>query len=284
MNNQAMRVVRIEADSLSDIFAVVVQNEHELGMPEGFANWNGNKWSWIDKRTSWTLALNRLEDKWITVDFSGQIVEYSSGTSSTKASGTSGVNDCCVIDSNLYTVGLKGGISRYDGHSWNTISNEDHNALYSIDKAGQAAYACGSNGIVLKVNNDSSEKIPIDFDGDLNTICCCADGQVFAAGGRQNDGVIVDILSNHSFGLSTRPGFIRAMNGTDVWIVDWQGSVWRWDGATAKSFQLPNEMSAFCLGRRKQLVFGGLDSIAIYDERSVDYIPLDLDSSFLYDE
>jgi len=284
MNNQAMRVVRIEANSTSDIFAVVVQDDHEVGTPEGFAHWNGNKWSWIDKRTSWTLALNRLDNNWISVDFSGEVVEYSNGKSSKLAMVASGVNDCCVIESNLYTVGLNGLISIHNSSNRNIVPNLSRDALYSIDSTGPNTYTSGSNGIVLKISSSESEIIHIDVDADLNAICCCEDGQVFAAGGKENKGVIVDVITNQSFPLSTRPGFIRASDSNEVWIVDWEGSVWLWSGENPKLFRFANEMSAFCLSRKKQLVFGGLDTVAIYHERSFKFVPLDLDSSFLYDE
>lgn len=278
-----MDVVRLACTGANDILAVVALAGYEIGDSEGLAHWNGRTWTWLEKRNSWTLGLDRYQGQWAILDFFGKIDLYDTNSVAlSMQTGFTGLNEMYIREAEIFAVGIKGGFLRFSLGTWDRINHSFADNLYSVSGAGNSIYACGANGLILEYDGSICRKIDVNCQCDFTSISCTKDGAVYAVGGQNETGFMVDLISGHVYSLPSRLQFIKSVSSYEIYGVDLDGVVWAWDGIHAKKIANCNGMEAISLSRSDNvLAIGGRNAIAIKDDEIFRVIPVLLDSSFL---
>ncbi len=276
-----MDVVRVACATTESILAVIVQPDHEVGMPEGLARWNGRNWMWVERRNTWTLGFKCYEDQWFAVDFSGLLRFYDATGLIATASCPQGLNDLYVRGQEMFAVGIDGGFFRYAAGRWERIQHPCQSHLYSISATDEAVYACGAAGVILRYADSRCQQVKVNCDFDFTSISCGKDGAIFAAGGQRENGVLVEVSKSRVHVLSSRQQDIRTLARTKVYGIDWDGITWVWDGRQTSPVTIGSNFHALCLTRSGPFAIGGRDRIAIEHQDALRTIPLTLDASFL---
>lgn len=276
-----MNVVRVGYATLNDICCVIVLPDQERGT-EGLAWWNGEEWKWLHKRDGWTLALERFNDKWTTLDFSGHIRLYEGSVVSQTLVGPFGLNHMCIKGPELFAIGTDGQFVQINGNTWQSITNSVRSDLYSVCATDSFVYACGVGGVILKYAEGMCQQLNVRCNVDFTSLWCSPEGRVFAAGGVGEQGVLIDVDRCTVHPLPSRQYSLWGISTSEIYGVDLDGQIWIWDGASATRLQLSDQIFGHCLSRsRFGLVIGGEDVIAIKEEDHFRIIPVTLDPSFL---
>jgi hypothetical protein len=196
--------------------------------------------------------------------------------------GPLGLNDMYIRGTNIFVVGRNGHFLRVSASHWDKIDQPFRSDLYSVCGSDQAIYACGVGGVVLEYRESECRRINIDCSFDLTSIWCNSDGSVFGAGGRDENGVLVDVTTKTVHVLPSRIYSLSGRSTTEIYGVDWLGVAWLWDGMRATRLPISDQLPACCLSRSGDaVIIGGENGIAAKHDRQFNLIPFALDSSFL---
>jgi hypothetical protein len=278
-----MNIVRLACNGSAEMLAIIVMEEHEIGDPEGLARWDGNEWTWVEKRTSWTLGLDRYQGQWATVEFDGWLTIFDGKNRSRRTNANwNGLNDMFVKASEIFVVGINGGFLKFASDSWDRIANPFLSDLYSVAGSSSDVYACGAGGLVVRYDGSICRAIDLECRFDFTSVSCSHDGATWAAGGEGELGVLADLSEGRIHALPSRLQFIRTVSASEVYGVDLDGIVWQWNGREAVRLPISGEFHAVCLGRSiEALAIGGRDAVAVNEDGRFRVIPMHLEPSFL---
>lgn len=131
-----------------------------------------------------------------------------------------------------WIVGAGGGIWRYDGSAWQSVSSPVANDLRAVCLlSATEGWAVGNNGVIVRYNGTSWSVVPSPTDNHLYCVDFVSSGDGWAGG---RNGVLLRYAGG-TWTLAASPTS-RHINGLDMlaandgWMVTNNGSIYRYNG------------------------------------------------------
>lgn len=190
-----MKIARICATSQNNIFALITQNQWQLGMPEGIARWDGKKWFWVERLDeSYTQQLLMRRGKLYILDADGLVRTWKSGISQKQQPPDSrtdvyaaqfspgiGFRSFAFIDQNtIGVVGDEGAFFILKNRIWRQIETNTRKRLNYISGRVPQCYIVGADATLLRFDGDECRQLRSQTEAMITKIDIGNDGVAFA--------------------------------------------------------------------------------------------------------
>jgi hypothetical protein len=276
-----MNVVRLCGNSLSDIYAVLAQDDWATGYPQGLAHWDGANWTWV-RRIEKSFAQTIIVHKGLLyiLDFGGQIhsLDANKNWNSIQLP-VFGCQNLWISDTGeMVVVGVNGACCTYRNNLWEIAQTGIKNDLYSISGNPPDNFIVGGNGRLLRYDGSSFYKIKTEVRADLTQIDMGVDGSLFASG------TLLSIYKKDRTWktsiLDTTPLFSIAVITSQELYASSASGVLLWDGSRFSNL-LPDTAGVAQLTKVGGIVVGGAPNTLYYGPPNWKKLPITLNESFL---
>lgn len=285
-----MNMVRVAGWSTSNLYGIVVNSDHEYGMPEGLCHWDGSEWRWVARNENvWTLDCDTVNETLLMLDYNGVVRRYTPhGWVAPLSLHHVGCNALCPTpNGEFFVAGNDGLLLEWTDGVVKELASGTRESLYRMCATNAGILACGTTGTIVFYDGKSCRLLRTGYGGNLTDITVGPSGHAYAVGADADGAGSILIVSPDM--IVTRQELPVAFQ--DVVVVTegitygatLEGSLFHWDGRDVHQVAELDGLLivSYLTVIRGQLLACGFGGVVILDGGRWVRIPLSMDPSYL---